>query len=193
MLPGGHLPIFDDMNTERRYWLVKSEADCFSWDDLWKSPRHTTFWDGVRNYQARNMLRDDFKKGDLVFFYHSNSDPNEIVGVCEVVREGYPDHTAFDPKEQHFDPKSDPDKPTWYMVDLRAKEPFRRPVTLAELRLVPGLEGMELLKKGSRLSVQPVSRGEWETVYELGMGEPDSNGKRVAKRASRAASPARRH
>jgi predicted RNA-binding protein with PUA-like domain len=159
------------MTDERRYWLVKSEADCFSWDDLWKSPKRTTFWDGVRNYQARNMLRDDFKKGDLVFFYHSNSDPNEIVGVAEVVREGYPDHTAFDPKEQHFDPKSDPEKPTWYMVDLRAKERFKRPLTLAELRKVPGLEKMELLRKGSRLSVQPVSKKEWEIIYELGMSD----------------------
>jgi predicted RNA-binding protein with PUA-like domain len=167
------------MTNERRYWLVKSEADCFSWDDLWKSPKRTTFWDGVRNYQARNMLRADFRKGDLVFFYHSNSDPNEIVGVAEVVREGYADHTAFDPKEQHFDAKSDPDKPTWYMVDLRAKERFRKPVTLAELRKVPGLEKMELLRKGSRLSVQPVSKKEWEIVYELGMD------------GERAASPAR--
>lgn len=156
------------MTRERRYWLVKSEADCFSWDDLWKSPKRTTFWDGVRNYQARNMLRDDFKKGDLVFFYHSNSDPNAIVGVCEVVREGYPDHTAFDPREQHFDPKSDPDTPTWYMVDLRAKEAFRRAVTLTELRRVPGLERMALLQKGSRLSVQPVRPEEWEVVYSLG-------------------------
>jgi len=157
------------MTRERRYWLVKSEADCFSWDDLWKSPKRTTFWDGVRNYQARNMLRDDFKKGDLVFFYHSNSDPNAIVGVCEVVREGYPDHTAFDPKEQHFDPKSDPDTPTWYMVDLRAKEAFRRLVTLTELRRVSGLERMALLQKGSRLSVQPVRPEEWELVCALGM------------------------
>ena len=159
------------MTDERRYWLVKSEAYCFSWDDLWKSPKRTTFWDGVRNYQARNMLRDDFRKGDLVFFYHSNSDPNEIVGVAEVVREAYPDHTAFDPKEQHFDPKSDPEKPTWYMVDLRAKERFKHPLTLTELRKVPGLEKMELLRKGSRLSVQPVSRKAWEIVYELGMAD----------------------
>jgi predicted RNA-binding protein with PUA-like domain len=157
------------MTPARHYWLVKSEADCFSWDDLWKAPRRTTFWDGVRNYQARNMLRDQFKKGDLVFFYHSSADPTAIVGVCEVVREGYPDHTAFDPKEQHFDPKSDPDKPTWYMVDLQAKEPFRRPVTLAELRTVPGLERMVLLQKGSRLSVQPVTEKEWKIIYRLGM------------------------
>ncbi|HEU4643733.1 MAG TPA: EVE domain-containing protein [Gemmatimonadaceae bacterium] len=156
------------MTAPHRRWLVKSEADCFSWNDLWKAPRRTTHWDGVRNYQARNMLRDQMKTGDLVFFYHSNGDPNAIVGVCEVTREGYPDFTAFDPKEQHFDPKSDPDHPTWYMVDLKAVEPFRRPVTLTELRSVPGLERMALLQKGSRLSVQPVSEREWEIVYELG-------------------------
>jgi predicted RNA-binding protein with PUA-like domain len=155
--------------TTRRYWLVKSEPDAFSWDDLWRSPRRTTHWDGVRNYQARNMLRDELKRGDKVFFYHSNADPTAIVGVCEVVREGYPDHTAFDPREPHFDPKSDPANPTWYMVDLRAVEPFRRPVTLAELRATPGLEGMVLLRKGSRLSVQPVTPREWEIIYELGM------------------------
>jgi len=168
------------MPATRRYWLLKSEADCFSWDDLTKQPRQTTFWDGVRNYQARNMLRDDFKKGDLVFFYHSNSDPNEIVGIAEVVREGYPDHTAFDPKEQHFDPKSDPEKPTWYMVDIKAKTPFARPVTLAELRTVKGLEKMALLQKGSRLSVQPVTPREWEIVERLGMNGARAGAKRKA-------------
>lgn len=157
------------MSDTRRYWLLKSEADCFSWDDLVQSPRKTTFWDGVRNYQARNMLRDQIKKGDLVFFYHSNADPTAIVGVAEVVREGYPDHTAFDPKEQHFDPKSDPETPTWYMVDIKAKTPFKRPVTLAELRKVKGLEKMALLQKGSRLSVQPVSPREWAIVSKLGV------------------------
>jgi predicted RNA-binding protein with PUA-like domain len=157
------------MPTTRHYWLLKSEAGCFSWNDLVKSPRKTTFWDGVRNYQARNMLRDQIKKGDLVFFYHSNSDPNAIVGVAEVVREGYPDHTAFDPKEQHFDAKSDPEAPTWYMVDIKAKTPFTRPVTLTELRGVKGLEKMVLLQKGSRLSVQPVSAREWEIVCRLGL------------------------
>lgn len=184
------------MSPERRYWLVKSEAGCFSWDDLWKSPRRTTFWDGVRNYQARNMLRDQFRKGDLVFFYHSSADPTAIVGVCEVVREGYPDHTAFDASEQHFDPKSDPDKPTWYMVDLRATERFARPLTLAELRQIPGLEGMELLRRGSRLSVQPVSEKEWKIVYEIGMrgegeGADTKSGGGSARRRA-AASPARR-
>ena len=157
------------MKRGRRYWLVKSDADSFSWDELWRSPARTTFWDGVRNYQARNTLRDEMKKGDLVFFYHSSSDPNAIVGVCEVVREGYPDHTAFDPKSDHYDTKSNSADPTWYMVDLKAKEKFNRPVTLAELRGAPGLQKMPLLQKGSRLSVQPVSAKEWEIVYELGM------------------------
>jgi predicted RNA-binding protein with PUA-like domain len=154
-----------------RHWLVKSEPDRFSWDDLWRAPRRTTCWDGVRNYQARNMIRDQMRKGDLVFFYHSSTDPQAIVGIAEVTREGYPDHTAFDPREDHFDAKSDPDAPTWYMVDIRAREPLKRPVTLAELRRAPGLEGMTLLQKGSRLSVQPVSPEEWEIVYRLGMGE----------------------
>ncbi len=154
--------------TERlRYWLVKSEPDCFSFDDLLAAPRRTTFWDGVRNYQARNMMRDEMKKGDLVFFYHSSADPTAIVGICEVVKEAYPDHTAFDPKEDHFDPKSDPESPTWYMVSLKAVKPIDPPITLAELRGTPGLEKMMLLQKGSRLSVQKVTEGEWKVVEGL--------------------------
>lgn len=150
-----------------RHWLVKSEPEAFSWDDLWASPKRTAFWDGVRNYQARNLLRDEMKKGDLVFFYHSSADPTAIMGICEVVREGYPDHTQFDPGSDHFDPASDPNDPRWYMVDLRAVEPLPRPVTLRELRGAPGLERMVLLQKGSRLSVQPVSADEWRTVLAL--------------------------
>lgn len=152
----------------RRYWLVKSEPDVFSFDDLEAAPDRTTYWDGVRNYQARNTLRDLMKKGDLVFFYHSNSDPMAIVGICEVVREGYPDHTAFDAKDPHFDPKSRPDQPTWYMVDLRAVKPLARPVTLAELRAEPRLAKMALLQKGSRLSVQPVAPDEWKVIVAMG-------------------------
>ena len=154
----------------RRYWLVKSEPESFSFDDLLKSPERTTCWDGVRNYQARNTMRDDMKRGDLVLFYHSSTEPAAVVGVAEVVREAYPDHTAFDPKEPHFDPKSRRDAPTWMMVDLRAVERFTRPVTLAELRGMPGLEKMALLQRGSRLSVQPVSAAEWEIVYRMGIG-----------------------
>jgi predicted RNA-binding protein with PUA-like domain len=154
----------------RRYWLVKSEPDAFSFDDLLASPDRTTCWDGVRNYQARNSMRDDMTRGDLVLFYHSSTEPAAIVGVAEVVREAYPDHTAFDPKDPHFDPKSRRDAPTWMMVDLRAVEKLAKPLTLAELRGTPGLEKMALLQKGSRLSVQPVTGGEWEIVYRLGMG-----------------------
>ena len=154
----------------RRYWLVKSEPDTFSFADLAASPNRTTGWDGVRNYQARNFMRDGMKRGDLVFFYHSSTDPAAIVGVAEVVREAYPDHTAFDANDPHHDPKSRADAPTWMMVDLRAVEPLVRPLTLADLRGVKGLEQMVLLQKGSRLSVQPVTAGEWGIVYGMGMG-----------------------
>jgi predicted RNA-binding protein with PUA-like domain len=152
----------------RRYWLVKSEPSAFSFDDLLDSPDRTTCWDGVRNYQARNFMRDDMKVGDLVFFYHSSADPTAIVGVAEVAREGYPDHTAFDRSDPHFDPKSKAGSPTWIMVDLRAVEKFARPLTLSDLRGVPGLERMVLLQQGSRLSVQPVSPDEWAIVHRLG-------------------------
>jgi predicted RNA-binding protein with PUA-like domain len=153
----------------RRHWLVKSEPDTFSFDDLLASPKRTTGWDGVRNYQARNFMRDGMQRGDLVFFYHSSTEPTAIVGVAEVAREAYPDPTALDPKHPHFDPKSDADAPSWMMVDLRAVEPLARPVTLAELKGTKGLERMVLLQKGSRLSVQPVSPEEWKIVYALGM------------------------
>jgi predicted RNA-binding protein with PUA-like domain len=151
----------------RQYWLVKSEPEAFSFDDLLAAPGRTTCWDGVRNYQARNSMRDGMRVGDLVFFYHSNAEPAAIVGVCEVVRDAYPDHTAFDPADPHFDPKSRPDAPTWLMVDLRAVERLPRPLPLAELKATKGLERMTLLQKGSRLSVQPVSAGEWTTVMAL--------------------------
>jgi predicted RNA-binding protein with PUA-like domain len=154
----------------RRHWLVKSEPDVFSFDDLLASPKRTTCWDGVRNYQARNFMRDDMKKGDLVFFYHSNAEPAAVVGVAEVAREAYPDHTALDPRDPHFDPKSKADAPTWMMVDLRGVERLANSLSLAELRGVAGLERMALLQKGSRLSVQPVSPEEWEIVCRLGKG-----------------------
>ena len=149
---------------ERRYWLVKSEPDTFSFDDLLARPGRTTCWDGVRNFQARNFMRDEMKQGDLVFFYHSSTDPAAIVGIAEVAREAYPDDTAFDAKDPHYDPKSKRDAPTWVMVDLRAREALPKPLTLAELRGIKGLEKMVLLQKGSRLSVQPVTKQEWEIV-----------------------------
>ena len=154
--------------TARRYWLVKSEPDVFSFADLVASPNGTTSWDGVRNYQARNSMRDDMRIGDLVFFYHSSTDPAAIVGVAEVSRAAYTDPTAFDARDPHFDPKSRADAPTWMMVDLRAVEPFTRPLTLGDLRGVRGLEKLALLQKGSRLSVQPVTPAEWAIIYSMG-------------------------
>ena len=153
----------------RRHWLVKSEPNVFSFEDLVASPKRTTCWDGVRNYQARNFMRDDMKRGDLVFFYHSNAEPTAIVGVAEVVREAYPDSTAFDPKDPHFDPKSRADAPTWVMVDIRGVEKLKRSLSLDDLRGLKGLEKMALLQKGSRLSVQPVSADEWAIVLRIGM------------------------
>lgn len=155
------------MAPARKYWLMKTEPSVFSFEDLMRAPKRTTHWDGVRNFQARNFMRDGMKVGDLVFFYHSSTDPAAIVGIAEVAREAYPDHTAFDAKDPHFDPKSKRDAPTWMMVDLRAREALPKPLTLADLRGVKGLEKMVLLQKGSRLSVQPVTKKEWEIVCRL--------------------------
>ena len=154
-------------NSERQYWLLKTEPTTFSFDDLWRAPKRTTFWDGVRNFQARNTLRDRMKQGDLVFIYHSSTDPTGIVGIAEVAREGYPDETAFDPADSHFDPKSKRESPTWFGVDVRAVERIDPIVTLEELRRTRGLEKMVLLQKGSRLSVQPVSAAEWSVISGL--------------------------
>ena len=152
---------------ERRYWLFKTEPTSFSFDDLMKAPSRTTSWDGVRNYQARNMLRDEIKPGDMVFVYHSSSDPTGIAGIAEVVRGGYPDPTAFDPKDHHYDPKSRADTPSWYLVDLKGVKALPRLITLEELRKVKGLEKMVLLQRGSRLSVQPVRAEEWDIINGL--------------------------
>jgi predicted RNA-binding protein with PUA-like domain len=149
------------------YWLFKTEPSTFSFDDLLKAPNKTTHWDGVRNFQARNMLRDQIKPGDLVFVYHSSADPTGIAGIAEVVRGGYPDLTAFDKNDSHYDPKSDPAAPSWYMVDIRAVERLPRFVTLDELRKVKGLEKMVLLQRGSRLSIQPVKPAEWEIITSI--------------------------
>ncbi|HET9426503.1 MAG TPA: EVE domain-containing protein [Gemmatimonadaceae bacterium] len=157
-------PVFASRSPgEVRYWLVKSEPESFSFDDLVKSPKKTTTWDGVRNFVARNFLRDGMKKGDQVFFYHSSTKPQAIVGIAEVAREAYPDAGALDPRHDGFDPKSDPDDPTWFAVDLKAVGPLERPVTLAELKANKALAGMALLRIG-RLSVTPVTRQEWETI-----------------------------
>jgi len=149
------------------YWLMKSEPGEFSIDDLKQRPKKTEPWDGVRNYQARNMMRDDMQKGDLAFFYHSNCDEPGIAGIMEIVSEGYPDPTAFDPQDKHFDAKSDADNPRWFLVDVRFKRKFKRTITLAELREHKALENMKLLQRGNRLSVMPVSRDEWEYIIGL--------------------------
>lgn len=150
----------------RRYWLVKSEPGEFSFADLMASPARTTCWDGVRNYAARNHLRT-MKRGDLVLFYHSSVDPSAVVGVAAAVREAYPDPTAFDERHPHFDPKSKPNDPTWFMVDVKAVAPLGRPVPLDELKKIKALADMALLRIG-RLSVQPVTAQEFEIVTKLG-------------------------
>ena len=154
--------------TQRRFWLVKSEPNTYSFADLQGEPEQTAEWDGIRNYQARNNLRDEMKVGDGVLFYHSNAKPNAVVGSAVVVREGYPDDTAWDSNSEHPDRKSTPDNPIWYMVDIKAEALFSRPVTLAEVKSTPGLENMALVKN-TRLSVQPVTLDEWRIVNEMGM------------------------
>lgn len=151
---------------DRQYWLLKSEPESFSFDDLMKAPNQTSHWDGVRNYQARNFMRDEMKKGDLAFFYHSGDEPG-IVGIVEIVREGYPDHTAVDPKDAHYDPRTKGGESSWSMVDVRALEHLPRPITLSEMRTKPELQGMPLLQKGNRLSVQRVGAAEWNAVLAL--------------------------
>ena len=135
------------MPRERQYWLFKSEPECFSIQDLAASPDQTTFWDGVRNYQARNFLRDQIKWGDEVLYYHSNSDPNVVAGRAVVVRESYPDHTAWEPGSDHFDPQASPTNPIWQMVDIKLAEIFPVPITLESLRDVSALKDMELLRR----------------------------------------------
>jgi predicted RNA-binding protein with PUA-like domain len=151
----------------KRYWLFKSEPETFSIDDLRQSPSKTASWDGVRNYQARNFLRDDIHKGDEVLFYHSSTKLTGIAGIAVVSRDAHPDQTAFDRKNEYFDPKSDPQKPVWFAVDVRFVKKFRRLIPLAELKSTPGLEKMRVCQKGSRLSIQPVTSGEWKIVLEL--------------------------
>lgn len=155
------------MKRTAKYWLVKSEPDSFSISDLAASPQQTTCWDGVRNYQARNFMRDGMQRGDRVLFYHSSVDPPSVMGVASVVREAYPDHSAWDEKDHHYDPKSTPDNPIWQMVDLKLEEIFPRPIPLDELRSAAVLKDMELLRRGSRLSVQPVAKAEFDAIVKL--------------------------
>ena len=151
------------------YWLMKTEPSTFGIDHLAKKPKKTAMWDGVRNYQARNMLRDDFGKGDLAFIYHSSADETGIAGIMQVVRTAYPDPTQFDKKNVHYDAGSDPANPRWFVVDVQLKRRFKRVITLDELRAHESreLNGMLLLKRGNRLSITPVSDAHWHFILTL--------------------------
>lgn len=153
----------------RRYWLFKSEPGTYSYEDLERDG--VAEWDGVRNFQARNFLRDEVQEGDGVLFYHSNASPRAVVGAAKVVRSGYPDHTAWDSGSDHPDPRSTPDMPLWYMVDIAPEERFARPVTLETIKQDSRLAGMLLVRKGTRLSIQPVSPEEWDVIVRMGRGE----------------------
>jgi len=150
------------------YWLIKSDPGEFSIDDLKDCNGKTTYWNGVRNYQARNFMRDDMKKNDRVLFYHSNAEPNAVVGICEIVREGYPDHTQFDPDDVHFYPSAKKEDPTWFMIDVKFVKEFKHKVTLEEIKDNPKLKNMKLVQKGNRLSVMPVTKEEFEEVVRMG-------------------------
>ncbi len=149
------------------YWLMKSEPSCFSIDDLKNSPEQRSPWDGVRNYQARNFMRNDMRVGDQIFFYHSNCKQPGIVGIAEVASNAYPDFTAFDPNSDHPDLSSTPDNPRWFMVDVRFVVEFKNIISLESLKQYPQLESMQLLKKGNRLSVLPVTAQDWLFIQEL--------------------------
>jgi len=155
------------MKSTRRFWLFKSEPSCFSFSDLEKRPEDSEPWDGVRNYQARNFLRDEIQQGDAVLFYHSSIPRPAVVGTAVVVRSGYPDSTALDPESESYDPRSTPDAPIWYRVDVRYDKTFVHQVTLEEIKQHPLLAGMEVLRR-SRLSIQPVTREEWDVIIRLG-------------------------
>ena len=156
------------------YWLLKSEPSTFSIDDLAKAPKKTTMWDGVRNFQARNMLRDQIRKGDQAFFYHSSGEPPGVAGIVSMVRAGYPDPTAFDPKHPHYDPPSGNGKgtredPQWFAVDVRLVRKFKRVIALDELRKYQStaLSGLTILRRGNRLSVTPVEKKDWDYILKL--------------------------
>ena len=149
------------------HWLMKSEPTAFSIDDLKAMPRKTDHWDGVRNYQARNMMRDEMERGDRVFFYHSNCKVPGIVGIMEIVREGYPDHTAFNANAKYFDEKSDPNNPRWFMVDVKYVRHTKRVIPLSELKEHAALADMPLVRKGNRLSIMPVTKAQWDYILAL--------------------------
>ena len=149
------------------YWLMKSEPDVFSIDHLRKMPRKTEHWDGIRNYQARNFMRDAMKKGDLAFFYHSNCEEPGIVGIMEIASAAYPDHTAFEPGQKYFDEKSTPENPRWMMVDVKFKKKFKKNVSLASMKEEKKLSNMRLVQRGNRLSILPVTASEWKCILKM--------------------------
>lgn len=149
------------------YWLMKSEPSVFSLDDLQNKPNQTYCWDGVRNYQARNMMRDEMKVGDLAFFYHSNCKEPGIIGIMQVVKESYPDFSAFNPNHAYFDPKSSVENPRWFMVDMQFIRKLSRIITLQELKTRPELEDLAVVRRGNRLSILPVSAPQWEFIVSL--------------------------
>lgn len=149
-----------------KYWLMKSEPDVFSIDDLKK--KKTTNWDGVRNYKARNFMRDEMKVGDKVLFYHSNADPSSVTGIAEVIKEGYADHTQFDPEDNHYFPSANLEDPTWYMVDVKFVKKLKRSVSLQEIKKNPKLKKMKLVQRGNRLSVMPVEKKEFDEIVKMG-------------------------
>ena len=151
-----------------KYWLFKSEPNAFSIDDLKNSPGNKTYWDGVRNYQARNFIRDEMQKGDGVLFYHSNTDPLAIVGYCEIAKAAYPDHTQFDADDKHFDKTAKQEDPRWFMVDIKLKEIFKHPVTLKEIKENAKLKDFRLIQRGNRLSVFPINKKEWDEILKMG-------------------------
>ena len=150
-----------------KYWVMKSEPDVFGIDDLQARPRRTEHWDGVRNYQVRNMMRDEMRKGDLAFFYHSSCAVPGIAGIAKIVKEAYPDPSQFDPESKYHDPRSKPDNPAWLMVDVQFVRKLPRVITLVDLKAQAALEGMRLLQKGNRLSILPVSEEEWNLILAL--------------------------
>lgn len=163
------------MPSPSQYWLLKTEPESFSIQDLAQAPGQTTCWDGVRNYQARNFMRDQMKVGDRVLIYHSNADPPCVVGTAVVARESYPDASAWDPSSVYYDADSKPDAPRWFMVDVKLESVLPRPLPLDELRSMPKLSGMELLRKGSRLSVQPVKKAEFDAIIAAAKKSPPAN------------------
>ena len=151
----------------KKYWLMKSEPDVYSFDDLLAEEDQTDHWEGVRNYQARNFMWKEMSPGDAVLFYHSNCKPPHVAGVAEVASEAYPDHTAWDESSKYYDPKSPEDNPRWYMVDVRAQRKLEAPVALPELKENPALSEMKVIQRGQRLSIQPVTKAEFDEVLRM--------------------------